>query len=189
MEAGKVAYFDGLKKDIQEYFGKKGQLKSRKAGFVKNLSNPSSTVLFFNIQSKEDLEKIRAVLKYAEKSKGGVVAYIFCNSYTKMDLITNKSIYYFDLNDITLFAKKKEELQKRFDKDCFELAISFVTPPNALSNKFFADLQADFKVGMYFENHEHLFDLTINTKTEKIDFMDYYKQVIHYLSVLNIKTT
>lgn len=188
MNANHTTYFDSIKKGVQEFFVEREGLTGHTTGRFNDLKNPSSVVLFFCIQTKTELEEIRELLKTAEEKMKSVVAYVFSNSHSRVDLITNKSIFFIDLNDFTLWAKKKPDLEQRLNKDHFELAISFAPSPRPVCKKLISEIRAGFKVGIGFEGSEKLYDLSFGLQSEKMPFGTYLDQVLHYLSALNIKT-
>jgi len=183
-----VAYFDELKRKIQIYFGEKGSVPEHKPGAVYDLSKPRNIGMFFCVESKSDLDETRKVVRYARKNKEQVTAFVFSHSPEKVDVITDKSIFYFDLSDFTLLGRKKDYLQEAFDKEHFELMISFLEQHDLFCYKLVSEIKAGFKVGRDIPGTNNIFDLTLKMDPEKKGYLKFYDQVRHYLSVLKIKT-
>ena len=183
-----VANFEKIKQDIQEYFGGRGKISEHRPGIVGDLSKPKSIGLFFCIKTKEELSEIRKLLRMIRDRREKVTAYVFAHSRERVDVITDQSISYFDLNDFTLFGKKKEQIMDIFKKDRPELFISFISKPDQFCYKLASEIHADFKVGPNRENMTQIYNLVLDVDEKKLNFIKFYEQVRHYLSILNIKT-
>lgn len=183
-----MANIDQVKQRIQEYFGSRGKISDRKTGIVNNLASPKSIGLFFSISSKEELNTIRSLLKHVRQSRESVKAYVFSMSRERIDVITDQSIVYFDLNDFTLFGRKQEQIEGIFVKDRSELLISFLLRPEPFVYRIVSDLNAEFKVGPNLDGFNDIYDLVLDVEIKKFNFIKFYDQVMHYLTVLNIKT-
>jgi hypothetical protein len=121
-------------------------------------------------------------------NKENVKAYVFSLSREHVDVITDPSITYFDLNDFTLFGKKQDQIKGIFERDRPELFISFLSQPDQFSYKIAAELNAEFKVGPNLEGYTDIYDLVLDIDSGKFNFIKFYEHVRHYLTVLNIKT-
>ncbi len=174
------------KKAIQSFFVGKQKLKPRSLGLINKLTDASSTILFFCIYSKEDLDDIRKLLKEAKMHAKPVMAYVFYQGYEALDVITDKSVFFFNLHDFTLFGKMKDDLRQKIENDTFELLVSFVQLPNPFCLHIISEINANFKVGIYQSALPTVYDLTLKTDIQKMGFGQYYKQVVSYLDVLNI---
>lgn len=183
-----MAYFDRLKRDIQMYFGKWGSVHDHKPGVVRDLSRPQRIVMFFCVGSKTELDEVRKLVRAGRARKEKVTAYVFSLEQERIDVITDKSIFYFDLNDFTLFGKKKDYLQEAFDKEDFELMISFLNQPDPFCYKLASQVKAGFKVGPEHPGLTGIYDLTLDFDIGKKGYQEFYDYTRHYLSVLNIKT-
>jgi len=183
-----VANFEQLKQQIQEYFGSHGKIADHKTGMVSDLAKPKSTGLFFCIKTKNELDMIRSLLRLIRRRKERVTAYVFSHSRERIDVITDPSIIYFDMNDFTLLAKKKDQVKGIFERDRPELLISFLAKPDAFCYKLASEIHADFKVGPNKEGFTDIYDLVLDTDGNKFNFIKFYDHVKHYLTVLNIKT-
>ena len=177
-----------IRQDIQLYFGSRGAIKKHRTGYFKDLTNPDHLGLFFSIRTKEELYEIRKLLSVISKTSKKITANIFYNSHESIDVITNKSIFMFNLNDFNIFGKKKEELQQKFDENRFDLMISFTFDADSFCRKLISELNADFKIGPEQPGGSELYDLMILKPTEKMNFMDFYADVSHYLKVLNLNS-
>ncbi len=183
-----MANFEKIKQEIQEYFGSKGKIVVHRPGIVVDLSKPKSIGLFFCINTKDELVEIRKLLRLIRDRREKVTAYVFAHSLERVDVITDQSIVYFDLNDFTLFGKKKEQIMAIFEKDRPELFISFIAKPDQFCYKLASEIHADFKVGPSRENMTEIYNLVLDVDEKKFNFIKFYELVRHYLSILNIKT-
>jgi len=183
-----VANFEQLKQQIQEYFGNRGKIADHKTGMVSDLAKPKSTGLFFCIKTKMELDMIRSLLRLIRQQKEKVTAYVFSHSRERIDVITDPSIIYFDMNDFTLLAKKKDQIKGIFERDRPELLISFLANPDTFCYKLASEIHADFKVGPNKEGFTEIYDLVLDSDGNKFNFIKFYDHVKHYLTVLNIKT-
>jgi Family of unknown function (DUF6913) len=183
-----VAYIDQLKQQIQEYFGSRGKISEHKTGIVDNLAKPKSIGLFFCISTGDELASIRSLLRHIKLSKENVKAYVFSLSGEHVDVITEQSIIYFDLNDFTLFGKKRDQIKSIFEKDRSELFISFLSKPDQFTYRLAAEMHAEFKVGPKLEGYTDIYDLVLDIDKQRFNYIKFYEHVRHYLTVLNIKT-
>ena len=141
-----MAYFIDIKRNIQQYFGSKGTITDHRPGIVGDLSKPKSIGLFFCISTLEELNMIRALLRHAkQRNDHEVKAYVFSKAIERIDVITDHSIIYFDMNDFTLTGRKKDQIVRIFEKDRSELFISFLTDPGTFCYKLASEIHADFK--------------------------------------------
>lgn len=183
-----MANFEKIKQDIQEYFGSRGKITEHRPGIVGDLSKPKSIGLFFCIKTKAELSEIRKLLRLIKDKREKVTAYVFAHSRERVDVITDQSIVYFDLNDFTLMGKKKDQIKDIFEKDRPELFISFITKPDPFCYKLASEIHADFKVGPSSESMTQIYNLVLDIDEKKFNFTKFYEHTRHYLSVLNIKT-
>jgi hypothetical protein len=183
-----LANFEKIKQDIQEYFGGRGKIFEHNPGIVGDLSKPKSIGLFFCIKTKDELSEIRKLLRKIKDRRSNLVAYVFAHSRERVDVITDQAIVYFDLNDFTLLGKKKEQIHRIFEKDRPELFISFVPKPDPFCYKLASEIHADFKVGPNTDGMSEIFNLVLDVDENDFNYIQFYEQVRHYLSVLNIKT-
>lgn len=170
------------------YFGKRGAIHDHKPGVVKDLSKPQSIVMFFCVESKTELDEIRQLVRQIRAKNEKVTAYVFSHEQKRIDVITDKSIFYFDLNDFTLFGKKKDYLLDTFEKESFELMISFLSQTDPFCYKLASQIRAGFKVGPEHPGLTRIYDLTLDFDIGKKGYQEFYDFTRHYLSVLNIKT-
>ena len=177
-----------IKQEIQEYFGKRGKIKKHTPGIFDDLKNPNKLGLFFCIKTKEELGQVRSLLNHITPSYNKISAFIFNAAYEPIDVITNKSITLFNLNDFTLFGKKKNELQQYIDEERLELMISFVFEPEPFCKKLISEINADFKIGPEHDDMNELYDMTIACTQDGLEFIDFFDQTEHYISALNIKS-
>lgn len=157
-------------------------------GIFNDLNNPASIGLLFCVKSVEELEEVRTLLNLIKNSYKRISALVFYPGYETLDVITHKSISLFDLNNFSLFGKMKDDLKTHIESDRFEMMISFASEPCPFCRCLVSDFNADFKVGRTEIGMDDLYDLTLTSVDEKPNLLDFYDQVKHYLSVLNIKS-
>ena len=182
-------FIDKIKQDIQSYFGSRGTITEHQPNVTGNLRDLKSIALFFCIQTKEELMAIRKLLKRIRERNDMATAYVFARSRERLDVITDPSIVYFDLNDFSLFGTKNEQLKALFDKARPELLISFLADNDRFCYKLASEIHAGFKVGPKMEGPDQIYNLILDMNDKPFDFIDFYEQTRHYLSILNIKTT
>ena len=178
---------ESLKKTIQLFFAGKRKIESQQLGRIKNLSDASSIGLFFCIKSKGELVNIRNLLKKVRASGKQVTVYVFFQGYQSLDVVTDKSLFFFNLNDFTLFAKMKDILKQQIQESSFDLLISFVQSPDALCHLVSTKINAKFKVGAHQSDLSTVFDFTLETDLKDVGIEQFYQQVQDYLRVLNIE--
>ena len=179
--------FTQIKQNIQEFFAGRVSLAKHQPGIFHDLNRPESLGLFFCVKTVEELEEVRTLLNFIKKSHKKINAVVFYPGFETLDVITNKSISLFDLNDFSLFGKMKGELDTFITNNQFEMMISFATETGPFCKQLIAEIKADFKIGQATEDAHELYDLTLTSADNKTGFLDFYDQVSHYLSVLNIK--
>jgi len=182
-----LALLTQIKQDIQRFFAERVSLAKHQPGIFHDLNNPASLGLFFCVKTIDELEEVRILLNLIKKSYKKVSALIFYPGYETLDVITHKSISLFDLNDFTLFGKINNELKAHIINQRFEMMISFATEPGPFCNQLISEIRAEFKIGLVNKDANELYDLTLTTSEKKPGFLEFYDQVKHYLSVLNIK--
>ncbi len=144
--------------------------------------------MFFCINSKKELDEIRHLSGKATKDYHKLGIFIFTNSHESLDVITKKSINFFNLDDFTLFGKMKKELSGLIEKNNFDLLISFDKSGFPVCQKIIAEIKAGFKIGTMKPETTHLYHLTLACKEDELSIDRFYEQVRHYISILNIKT-
>jgi hypothetical protein len=176
-----------IKNKIKELFIGYGQVKDHVPGLLKDINHPDKLCLFFSIKSQQDLYKIDNLLKSIELSSKNLMAFVLNRAEKLADVITNKSIFCFELNDFSLFGKKNEFIQKAYLENHFDLLISFADTRDLVNRKLVSEIDSAFKIGPENPDDNVVFDLIIDYD-DTTDYAGYYKQVMHYLSVLNITT-
>ena len=184
-----MAFLDKIKQDTQIYFGSRKKLKAHRPGIVKDLTNPQNLALFFHINTKDELDQVRQLLRQVKGKYRSIDVFVFSPTYETLDVITNKSILLFNLNDFNLFGKMKAPLQERFDSERYELFISFAFDADPFTRNLISQINADFKIGPDQLDGQLLYDMTLKHFENKGGFVDFYDQLSHYLSVLNIKSS
>lgn len=175
------------KRNIQQYLGSRN-VQPHRTGVISDLANPSSTGLFFCVENKTQLNEIRKLVRAIRSKKEKTMAFVFSHEQEKIDVITDHSLFYFDLDDFTLFGKMKEAVKEAFEKEHFELMISFLSNPDPFCYKLVSEIKAEFKVGPDHPDLTGIYDLTLNFDLQKKGYIRFYEHARHYLSVLNIKT-
>jgi len=145
--------------------------------------------MFFCIENKKELDQVRQLIQKSGNDFKKLDVYIFGNSHESFDVITNKSIFFFNLEDFTIFGKKKERLEDFFKNKKHDLLISFDTTGLPVCQKLTADINAGFKIGLNTPENTNIFNLSFDYDEKKFSYIKFYEQVLYYISVLNIKTT
>jgi hypothetical protein len=177
-----------IKREVQAYFINRLQAEESHVSEFDNLKTAKSLALFFCINSKAELDQVRKLTSRALKDYKNLDVYIFGNSFDSFDVITNKSIFFFNLEDFTIFGKKKERLEEFFNTKRHDFLISFDTTGLPFCQKLISDIKAGFKIGLDIPAANNIFNLTFDYKKETFSFINFYEQVLYYISVLNIKT-
>jgi hypothetical protein len=177
-----------IKKEIQDYFIRRLQAEETLVARFENLKLATSLSMFFCINSKEELDLIRQLTFKAGKDYKKLDVYIFGNSHESYDVITNKSIFFFNLDDFTVFGKKKERLEEFFENKHHDLLISFDTSGFPICQKIISDIKAGFKIGLNIQETKNIFNLSFEYNKKDFSYLKFYEQVLYYVSVLNIKT-
>jgi hypothetical protein len=178
-----------IKKAIQLYFAGRQKIKPHASNVLSRPSEALRTVLFFCVRTSEEMDEIGKLLKEIKLPEKHLTALIFYPAYHTLDVVTDKAIFFFNLNDFTLFGKMKAPLSKKIRENSFNLFISFAQSPDPLSLLIASEINADFKVGRAQEDIPKLYDLTIEMDIQLHGYKAYYNQVISYLKVLNINKT
>lgn len=176
-----------FKNKIKEFFIGKGKVSSHIPGILKDIKQPEMLCLFFAIQSQQELDTIDKILKSIPNPPKTLVAFVLNRAERLTGIITNKSIFCFELTDFNIFGKKNAVLEKNFSENKFDLLISFANAKDMVSQKLISEINSSFKIGSKNPSNKEIYDLVIDYKNPK-DYEGYYEQVIHYLSVLNITT-
>jgi ADP-heptose:LPS heptosyltransferase len=177
-----------IKKEIQEFFLSRKQYKNNTVTTFNNLNKANSLAMFFCISSKAELDKIRKLSRIATKDYRELVIFVFADAYESFDVITNKAIHFFNLEDFTLFGKMKERLENLLEERHFDLLISFEQTGLHVCQSIIASIKAGIKIGTDKTDNNNLYHLTLACNEEEFDIVRFYEQVKHYISVLNIKT-
>ena len=178
-----------IERKIQNYFISRLQAEETLVSQFDNLKHASSLAMFFCIKNKKELDQVRLLTSKAINDFKKLDVYIFGNSHDSFDVITNKSIFFFNLEDLTIFGKKKEKLEAFFENNKHDLLISFETTGLPVCQKLTSDINAGFKIGLNIPETPNIFNLSFDYDEKKFTFLNFYDQVMYYISVLNIKTT
>lgn len=177
-----------IKREIQDYFIKRLQAEETLVSRFENLNLATRIAMFFCINSKNELDLIRQLTLKASKDYKKLDVYIFGNSYESFDVITNKSIFFFNLDDFTVFGKKKERLAEFIESKQHDLLISFDTTGYPICQNLNSDIRAGFKIGLNIPETKNIFNLSFEFDKKDFAYLTFYEQVLYYISVLNIKT-
>lgn len=182
-----MSFLESVKQDIQQYFATRGGFEEHRTGSFNDLVAPRNLGVFFCIKSKDELDQIRSLLQQLKPRYKNITALVFCDSYETLDVVTDKSIFVFDLNDFSFFGKKKENLMLEFEKQHFELLVSFVFEYNPFYLKLLSEIRADFKIGPAIAGIESFYDMTISYEPDLFGISGFYQNIKHYLDVMNIR--
>lgn len=176
-----------LQNKIKEFFIGLGKVKNHVPGMLNDISKPDSMCLFFAIQSQRELDKLDKLLRTAKFPSKKIIAFVLNRSDRLTDVITNKAIFCFDLNDFSLFGKKNELVSRNYADNNFDLLISFADIGDLINRKLISEINSSFKIGPENPEDKIIFDLIIDYN-DPSDFIGYYTRVMHYVSALNITT-
>ncbi|MCF6170050.1 MAG: hypothetical protein L3J66_03630 [Bacteroidales bacterium] len=179
---------ESYKKKVQLFFAGKQKVRTHLRGVFNSASGLSRLALFFCIRTKGELESIRQVLPLSRDSGRSVTAFVFYDGFDTPDVVTDKSIFFFNLNDFTLFGAMKENLRKNLQETAFELLISFSQADNPICRQLVSEINADFKAGPDHPGSSDLYDLKVDADVQQTGFVQFYRQLSHYLKVLNIQS-
>lgn len=177
-----------IKRKVQAYFINRLQAEETHVKAFENLKLAKSLAMFFCINSKEELDQIRKLTSRALKDYRILDIYIFGNSHDSYDVITNKAIFFFNLEDFTILGKKKERVDDFFKNKKHDFLISFDKTGLPICQRLISDIKAGFKIGLSMPDTQNLFNLSFEYIKEDFTFQKFYEQVLYYISVLNIKT-
>lgn len=177
-----------IKREIQDYFIKRLKAEETLVSRFENLKLATSLAMFFCIDSKKELDFIRKLTMKASKDYKKLDVYIFGNSHESYDVITNKAIFFFNLDDFTIFGKKKERLDEFIESKRHDLLISYDTTGLPICQKLISDIRAGFKIGLNIPETNNIFNLSFEYNKKDFSYLKFYEQVLYYVSVLNIKT-
>ena len=178
-----------IKRNIQAYFINRLQAEETHVTAFENLKMAKSLAMFFCINSKEELDQIRKLTSKALKDYRNLDVYIFGNSHESFDVITNKSIFFFNLEDFTILGKKKERVEEFFKSKGHDFLISFDKTGLPICQSLISDIKAGFKIGLSMPESKSLFNLSFEYIKKDFSYLKFYEQVLYYISVLNIKTS
>ncbi len=182
-----MGFSKNIKKEIQEFFLSRKQHEINTVSPFKNLNEANSLAMFFCISSKKELDEIRKLSRQASQDYKELVIFVFADAYESFDVITNKAIHFFNLEDFTLFGKMKERLEHLLEEHHFDLLISFEKTGLHICQSIVASIRAGIKIGTD-KTDNKLYHITLACNEEEFDIVRFYEQVQHYISVLNIKT-
>lgn len=184
-----MAVLDNFKRDIQIYFGSKQKVSLHRTGSFKDLANPKSIVLFFCINTIQELEQVRKLFRDIKNDFSKVDVLVFVPGYEVIDVITEEWILLFNLDNFSIFGRMKEELTQRFENEQHELLISFAFDQEPFVKRIISQINAKFKIGPDDGKMQELFDMTVKRDDETNDFANFFSQAWHYLSVLNLRSS
>ncbi len=180
---------ESFKKTVQLFFARKRKVKEHRSAVAKNSQKNASMAFFFCINTSGEFTKIRTLVKQTAKRETRLTAFVFYPGYQSLDVVTDKSILFFNLNDFSLFAKMKLTLKKKLQQNSFSILISFYGQPDPICQSVLSEIQAGLKVGPFYPESHSNFDLTIKTDIQARGFEHYFTEVKRYLKVLNIANT
>jgi hypothetical protein len=178
---------DKIIKAIQLFFAGKQKIKPHYIGAITDLSDVSNMALFFSVNSKSDFKDIRKLVVDIRNSGKHVQAYVYHPGYQNIDIVTDQSVLFFNLNDFTLFSKMKDRLDTNLHDTSFELLISFTPYPDPIALQIISEINADFKIGPSQPAQTPVYDLILKADIQNFNLKLYFQQITNYLGVLNIE--
>lgn len=195
----KSYYFYQLEKDptiislrriniyIQDLFARRSRWKAQQVAGLSNPLNAASVGLFFSASTKSELDRVREVVREIQKTFEKVQVIIYNASRETPDVIAERNYFMFSPDDFTLSWKKKKDLSNWYRDNYFELLINFDKGVDPVKSALFSEINAGFKIGTYNKELEDLYNMMITFEESDRDYPGFFKHVLHYLTVLNIR--
>ena len=146
----------------------------------------SRLCLFFEAKGQDDYQKILSFLSVIKSDVREVESFAFCREKVDETVPGSNLLHVFGKKDFNLFKHKKASLKNWLAAHEFDVLISFAGDNRDKNERIIKDVKAKMKVGPNFSGPGKHFDVSIGKPGEKMDFEEFYKQVRHYISELNI---
>ncbi len=153
---------------------------------VESYQQISRLCLFFEAKGQDDYQEILSFLSDVKSEVREVEAFAFCHEKVDETVPGSDLLRLFGKKDFNLFKHKKAPLKNWLAAHEFDVLICFAGDDRDKNEKIIKDVKAQMKVGPNFSGPGKHFDVSIGKPGEKMDFEEFYKQVKHYISQLNI---
>jgi len=153
---------------------------------VESFPQFSRVCLFFETKSQEDYQKILSFVPVVKSDFYEVEVLVFYDGKIPEELPENDLLYLFGKKDFNLLKHKKASLRNWLAAHKFDVLISFVGDNRDKNERIIKDVRAKMKVGPHFSEPGKHFDISIGKPGVKMNFEEFYMQVKHYISQLNI---
>ena len=146
----------------------------------------SRLCLFFEAKDQGDYQKILSFLSNVKSEVREVEAFAFCHEKVDETVPGSDLLQVFGKKDFNLFKRKKAYLKDWLETHEFDVLVCFSDDIRDKNERIIKDVKAKMKVGPNFSGPGQHFDISIGKPGERMDFEEFYKQVKHYISQLNI---
>lgn len=146
----------------------------------------SRLCLFFEANGRDDYQKILSFLPTVKSEDRKVKAVAFCRGKWAESLPGDGEVQLFGKKDFNLFNQKKASLKEWLAIHEFDLLICFAEDYRDKKELIIKDINTKVTVGHNFSGPGKYFDISIGKPGEKMNFDEFYNQVKHYISQLNI---
>ncbi len=147
----------------------------------------SRLCLFFEAENMDDYPKILSFVSAVKGEVQKVDTLVFYCDKLPDTVSGTESLRLVGKKDFNLFKQKSASLREWLKEHDFDMLISFANENQDKSERIIKDVKAKIKVGPNFSESGQYFDISIGKPGEKVEFGEFYKQVKHYFSQLNIK--
>lgn len=146
----------------------------------------SRLCLFFEAKGQDDYQEILSFLSHIKSEVREVKSFAFCREKVDETVPGSNLLRVFGKKDFNLFKQKKASLKDWLAAHEFDVLICFADDSRDKNERIIKDVKAKMKVGPNFSGPGKHFNISIGKPGEKMDFEEFYKQVKHYISQLNI---
>lgn len=146
----------------------------------------SRLCLFFEAKGQDDYQEILSFLSHIKSEVREVKSFAFCREKVDETVPGSDLLRVFGKKDFNLFKHKKASLRNWLVTHEFDVLISFAEEKRDKNERIIKDVRAKMKVGPNFSGPGKHFDISIGKQGVKMNFEEFYKQVKHYISQLNI---
>ena len=147
----------------------------------------SRLCLFFEAKNIDNYQKILSFVSVVKGEIKKVDTLVFYRGKLPESVSDTESLHLVGKKDFNLFKQKSASLREWLKTHDFDMLISFAHENQKKNEGIIKDVKARIKVGPNFSEPGQYFDISIGKPGEEEEFGEFYKQVKHYFSQLNIK--
>lgn len=153
-----------------------------------NLKDAKRIGILFDGSEEGLLKEIDYFIKSFEKNNKNITALGYWDKKEIKDNPIRKFGYdYFTRSDVNWFLIPNHTIVKEFIYSDFDILIN-VNTENSFPLQYVAAMsKATMRVGKYFADSSHYYDLMIYQKSPTNNLKNYFEQVNHYLNIINGK--